>query len=204
LEKACLNFENNYNFATAMQRNKFILNNLLLIGCLISLSAFGQTAQNEDTLKVNGLLAADTTIIDTSDANSDQVNEIIEFAKTFMGTPYKWAGTTPSGFDCSGFIYYVFGNFGFGLVRTSTGMAELGETVKLADIQPGDLMFFKGRDVNSTSVGHVAMVVEVSPDAIKFIHSSSSRGVVIDNFKTSKYYIPRFIKAKRLDYGEAD
>jgi hypothetical protein len=62
-------------------------------------------------------------------------------------------------------------------------------------------MFFKGRDVSSSSVGHVAMVVEVSPDAIKFIHSSSSRGVVIDNFKTSKYYIPRFIKAKRLDYG---
>jgi len=45
------------------------------------------------------------------------------------------------------------------------------------------------------------MVIEVTPDAIKFIHSSTSRGVVVDNFKTSKYYVPRFIKAKRLDYG---
>jgi cell wall-associated NlpC family hydrolase len=196
-----LNFENNYNFATAMQRNTFILNYLLLIGCFVSLSAFGQTAQNEDTLKVDSLLASGTVINDSSKVPNEQVNEIINFAKTFMGTPYKWAGSTPSGFDCSGFISYVFGNFGFSLVRTSTGMAELGETVKLAEIQPGDLMFFKGRDVNSSSVGHVAMVVEVSPDVIKFIHSSSSRGVVIDNFKTSKYYIPRFIKAKRLDYG---
>lgn len=134
--------------------------------------------------------------------NSEQVDEIISFAKKFLGTPYHYAGSTPSGFDCSGFIYYVMGNFGFQLSRSSPGLAEFGETVKLADIRPGDLMFFKGRNANSSSVGHVAMVVEVTPDAIRFIHSSSSRGVVIDNFKTSKYYIPRFIKAKRLDYGE--
>jgi cell wall-associated NlpC family hydrolase len=81
-------------------------------------------------------------------------------------------------------------------------MAEFGETVRLSDIQPGDLMFFKGSNVNSARVGHVAMVVEVTPDAIKFIHSSTSRGVVIENFKTSKYFISRFIKAKRLDYGQ--
>jgi hypothetical protein len=62
-------------------------------------------------------------------------------------------------------------------------------------------MFFKGSNAGSTQVGHVAMVIEVTPDAIKFIHSSTSRGVVVDNFKTSKYYVPRFIKAKRLDYG---
>ena len=80
-------------------------------------------------------------------------------------------------------------------------MAEFGATVKLADVQAGDLLFFKGSDVHSTRVGHVAMVVEVTPDAIKMIHSSTSRGVVIENFKTSKYFIARFIKAKRLDYG---
>lgn len=134
--------------------------------------------------------------------NSQQVDEIINFAKKYLGTPYHYAGSTPSGFDCSGFIYYVMGHFGFQLTRSSYGLAEFGETVKLADIRPGDLMFFKGRNVNSTRVGHVALVVEVTPDAIRFIHASTSRGVVIDNFKTSRYYIPRFIKAKRLDYGE--
>jgi cell wall-associated NlpC family hydrolase len=133
--------------------------------------------------------------------NSQQVDELISFAKKFLGTPYRYAGTTPSGFDCSGFINYVFGNFGFQLTRTSYGLAEFGQTVKLAEIQPGDLMFFKGSNASSTQVGHVAMVIEVTPDAIKFIHSSTSRGVVVDNFKTSKYYVPRFIKAKRLDYG---
>ena len=133
--------------------------------------------------------------------NSEQVDQIISFAKKFLGTPYRYAGTTPSGFDCSGFISYVFGNFGFNLIHSSYGMAELGETVKLADIQPGDLLFFKGSNINSTQVGHVAMVTEVRPDAILFIHSATG-GVMINNFKTSKYYISRFIKAKRLDYGQ--
>jgi cell wall-associated NlpC family hydrolase len=132
--------------------------------------------------------------------NDPQVDAIINYAKRFLGVPYRYGGTTPSGFDCSGFINYIFGNFGFDLVRTSYGLAELGTTVKLSEIRPGDLMFFKGSNVNSTSVGHVALVVEVTPDAIKFIHSANN-GVRIDNFKTSQYYIQRYIKTKRLDYG---
>ena len=132
--------------------------------------------------------------------NDPQVDAIINYAKSFLGVPYRYGGTTPSGFDCSGFINYIFGNFGFDLVRTSYGLAELGTTVKLSDIQPGDLMFFKGSNVHSTAVGHVALVIEVTPDAIKFIHSANT-GVRIDNFKTSQYYIQRYIQTKRLDYG---
>jgi cell wall-associated NlpC family hydrolase len=195
-----MNPENSYIFANAMQGKQFIVKYLFLFGCFISLSSFGQTVEKQvlvspsfsDTLRT-----ADTLV----KKNSQQVDELISFAKKFLGTPYRYAGTTPSGFDCSGFINYVFGNFGFQLTRTSYGLAEFGQTVKLAEIQPGDLMFFKGSNANSMQVGHVAMVIEVTPDAIKFIHSSTSRGVVVDNFKTSKYYVPRFIKAKRLDYG---
>lgn len=133
--------------------------------------------------------------------NSQQVDQMITYAKKFLGTPYRYSGTTPSGFDCSGFIQYVFGNFGFELGHSSYGMAEFGKTVKLADIRPGDLMFFKGSSTKSSRIGHVAMVIDVKEDGIYFIHSSSSRGVTIDNFKKSKYYIPRYITAKRLDYG---
>lgn len=137
----------------------------------------------------------------TGRKNSQQVDQIINYAKKFLGTPYRSAGMTPSGFDCSGFIYYVMGNFGLTLTHSSYGMAEFGKTVKLADIRPGDLMFFKGSSTKSSRVGHVALVVEVGPNAIKFIHSSTSRGVVIDNFVGSKYYVPRYITTKRLDYG---
>ena len=129
-----------------------------------------------------------------------KADAIIAYAKTFLGVPYRWGGTTPSGFDCSGFINYVMGNFGISLSRTSYNMAEYGKTVKLADLKPGDLMFFKGSNVRSTSIGHVGLVVEVNPGEIKFIHSANG-GVQITTFNKSKYYVPRFIKATRLDYG---
>jgi cell wall-associated NlpC family hydrolase len=148
----------------------------------------------------------DSTVValkDTTKKVNEQVEQIIQFAKKFLGTPYHYAGSTPSGFDCSGFIYYVMGNFGMRLSRSSPGLAEYGKTVKLAELQPGDLMFFKGRNLNTSSVGHVAMVVEVKDGIIKFIHSSTSRGVIIDTFNNSRYYVPRYLKSKRLDYGGA-
>jgi cell wall-associated NlpC family hydrolase len=132
--------------------------------------------------------------------NNPKADAIISYAKTFLGVPYRYGGSTPSGFDCSGFINYIFGNFGFSLVRSSFGLADLGETIALSNIQPGDLLFFKGSNINSSTVGHVALVVEVAPNTLKFIHSANG-GVRIENFVTSKYYIQRYIKAKRLDYG---
>lgn len=165
----------------------------------LSSSAWGQQAV-DSALNAQNLGVLDTNAVAHSPKVNQQIEEIIQFSKKFLGTPYKWAGSTPSGFDCSGFIYYVMGNFGVTLSRSSPGIAEFGKTVKLAELQPGDLMFFKGRNVNSSGVGHVAMVVEVNDGVIKFIHSAS-RGVSIDTFNSSKYYIPRFIKAKRLDYG---
>lgn len=134
--------------------------------------------------------------------NSQYVDGIISFAKTFLGTPYLSSGTSPTGFDCSGFVSYVLGNFGFSLVHSSYGMAEYGRTVKLSDVRPGDLMFFKGSNVNSTRIGHVALVVSSDTiEGIKFIHASSSKGITIDKFNGSRYYVPRYITTKRLDYG---
>jgi cell wall-associated NlpC family hydrolase len=178
----------------------FILSIFGVLG--ISTSALSQDRIEKDSLGLE-IQVSDSVLKDTvSNSNAKQIDEIVSFAKKFLGTPYYYSGITPAGFDCSGFIYYVMGNFGLQLTHSSYGLAEFGKTVKLSELKPGDLMFFKGRNVNSTHIGHVGMVVEVSDNEILFIHASTSRGVVIDNFKTSKYYIPRFIKAKRLDYGE--
>ena len=163
---------------------------------------------SQEIIKDSLVPAQDSVIVakinDTvAQQHNERIDRMISYAKKFLGTPYYYTGTTPSGFDCSGFINYVMGNFGIPMTRTSSGLAQMGKSIKLSELEPGDLMFFKGRNTKSTRVGHVAMVVEVGPDAIKFIHSSS-RGVVIDNFKTSKYYIPRYIKSRRMDYGSKD
>ena len=193
-----------------MQNRVQIVRFIVVFFVLFTSMALGQQPAVKDSIlkpisAKDSIQAALSLISDsTPRQNNQQVDQIINYAKKFLGTPYRYAGATPSGFDCSGFINYVMGNFGFELTRSSYGMAEYGKTVKLTDIRPGDLMFFKGSSINSTRVGHVALVIEVTPDAIKFIHSSTSRGVVIDNFKTSKYYIPRYITTKRLDYGIED
>jgi cell wall-associated NlpC family hydrolase len=178
----------------------FPVNILLLI--LFSSELYSQ--KELDSLSVGYIdsLKVKDSINDFS--NREFIDGIISYSKKFLGVPYEYAGTSPVGFDCSGFIYYVFGNFGFTITRTSYSMAEFGETIMLSQVRAGDLLFFKGRSLKSTSIAHVALVVSHDDDGIKMIHSSSSRGVVIDNFSRSKYFIPRFLKAKRLDYGVED
>lgn len=189
-----------------MQGNQFNIIFFVFSTLFVAYFSFAQVSSPTDSTSLPRVLTTQDSLrsiqLDTTvRKNSQQVDQIINYAKKFLGTPYRSAGMTPSGFDCSGFIYYVMGNFGLTLTHSSYGMAEFGKTVKLSEIRPGDLMFFKGSSVNSSRVGHVALVVEVGPNSIKFIHSSTSRGVVIDNFVGSKYYVPRYITTKRLDYG---
>ncbi len=168
----------------------------------ISFCTLSLQAQNvsDTTNQIAGLKIDSLPKIDTI-RNSAKIDKVISYAKKFMGTPYRYAGMTPSGFDCSGFINYVLGDFGFSLARTSYNMAEYGKTVKLSEVRKGDLIFFKGSSLKSTRIGHVGLITEVVDGQITFIHSSNS-GVNITKFNNSRYYVPRFIKATRLDYGE--
>jgi cell wall-associated NlpC family hydrolase len=175
---------------------------LIILACWLvqSLNSFS-VAQEEiiDTLSQDSTLLAIELPIDTIDYQTDEelIGEIIEFAKLYIGVPYVYGGTTPRGFDCSGYVRFVMDNFDIPLTRTSSSMSEEGEEVPLSEVQPGDLLFFKGRNRNSTRVGHVAMVIEVVSDEIKFIHSAGNM-VKISTFNESNYYVPRFIKAKRI------
>ena len=128
-----------------------------------------------------------------SASNADQV---IDFAKKFLGVPYVYGGASPMGFDCSGFIQYVFKEFGYSLARTAGDQSLFGFDVTLSEVQPGDLLYFKGRNVNSSSIGHVAMVTAVKDGRIEFIHAAG-KSVRMDFLNNSSYYVPRFIKARR-------
>ncbi len=123
--------------------------------------------------------------------------QIIDYAKNYLGRPYRSGGKGPRVFDCSGFTSYIFRNFDIALSPSSRTQYTQGEQISVKDVRPGDLLFFGGRRGGST-VGHVAMAVEVSDNGtIKFIHAAQ-RGICYDTYPDGGYYSKRFIGARRV------
>ena len=121
--------------------------------------------------------------------------EIIAYAKKYLGTRYCYAGNSPeSGFDCSGFVNFVFENFGVELPRSSSGFTNLGKPLQPEQFRVGDILVFYGyRDRDS--VGHVGIICEANGMQSKFIHSSSgSEMAVIISELGSDMYTQRFYK----------
>ncbi|RYU76060.1 C40 family peptidase [Hymenobacter persicinus] len=120
---------------------------------------------------------------------------VIQTARSFQGTPYKYGGTSRLGMDCSGLLFNSFAAINVQIPRSSNEQAVWGTPVKPQDLQAGDLVFF-GASPGSSTITHVGLVTEASPENVQFIHSSSSLGVV-ENSLESDYYLSRFIKAVR-------
>ncbi|AJY73911.1 C40 family peptidase [Paenibacillus beijingensis] len=124
-------------------------------------------------------------------ANESELNETVN---EVVGTPYKWGGTTVQGFDCSGFIRYVFNQFETKLPRTSRSQAKVGMKVEKEELRPGDLVFF---NTNGIGISHAGIYIGEG----KFAHSSSSKGVSISKLSDS-YYKKRYVTARRIVTGE--
>lgn len=124
--------------------------------------------------------------------------DIIDYAKDFLGCKYRKGGKGPKTFDCSGFVGYVLRHFGFDMAASSSEQYKQGEKISDDEIKPGDLVFFGTR--TTKNVGHVGLVVDVNEDtgAFRFIHASNSLGVTIDRYPDGGYYSKKYIGAKRL------
>lgn len=123
-------------------------------------------------------------------------SNIINTALTYSGTRYKFGGTTKNGMDCSGLLYASFSKHKVSLPRVSYRMAEEGRRVHINKVIKGDLLFFKTKK-NGNRINHVGMVVAVENNEIKFIHSSSSRGVIVSSLREG-YWKSVFVKATRV------
>lgn len=122
-------------------------------------------------------------------------DSIITYAKQYLGTPYLYAANNPNkGFDCSGFVYYVFNNFGLTLPRSSSGYKNLGTALKPEEFKSGDVLVFYGYK-DKTAVGHVGIICEANGMQSKFIHASSGKaGSVTISALDSEHYSKRFYK----------
>ena len=125
------------------------------------------------------------------------VDDVIDYATTYVGTPYHYGGTTPKGFDCSGFLQYVFAEYGLELARSSSYQSKIGDKIKKQELQKGDFIFFKSRNLKSKRVGHVALVTDVDGTCIQILHATN-RGIVRDDLNTSSYYKKRYLFARRI------
>ena len=121
---------------------------------------------------------------------------IIKYVKTFKGTRYQFGGTTKKGMDCSGLVFVAFKKENISLPRVSRDMATRGKSISLSKTTKGDLLFFK-TNKNKKNINHVGLVIEKKGSDILFIHSTSSRGVIISSLN-EKYWKNAFVSVRRI------
>jgi lipoprotein Spr len=127
--------------------------------------------------------------------NRSLVRNLIEKATDNIGAPYKAGGTTKNGFDCSGLVFTTFASENIKLPRPSYEQAKVGKLIQFNNAEKGDLIFFKTN--KSKQINHVGLITEVNSNEIKFVHSSTSKGVIISSTK-EPYYQSSFVQINRI------
>lgn len=163
-------------------------------------------AKKDSVKKDSAILIIDTVQTDSVLVPASQIHiknihpqQVVDFAKTLIGIPYKYASTDPKvGFDCSGFITYVFNHFNIIVPRSSIDFTNVGKTVSPENAKPGDLILFTGTDSTEKFVGHMGLIVSNENNQVEFIHSTSGKkyGVTITPF--NDYYHSRYMKTIRI------
>lgn len=125
-----------------------------------------------------------------------KADNIIKHAKKFEGTRYKYGGTTKRGMDCSGLIYTSFISEDIALPRTTKDLASTGNWIDLKDVKKGDLLFFATKK-NSRKVNHIGIVTASQVGRVEFIHSTSSKGVIVSEL-SERYWYFAFVQARRV------
>lgn len=129
-----------------------------------------------------------------TDSDDSNINNVVSYAKKFIGVKYVYGGMSPNGFDCSGFIGYVYKNFGVNLNRTAEGMYSNGYKVSKSALQAGDLLFFDASSrKTSGAIDHAGIYLGGNT----FIHASSSNGEV--RIQSLSEYRGNYIGARRVN-----
>lgn len=144
----------------------------------------------------SGYVSADyVKAVDAAEAaKADKGQEIADYALSFVGYPYVYGGSSPKGFDCSGFTRYVYGQFGYTLNRTASNQLDNGVAVSMSELEPGDLVMFKKSGTGSKRASHVGIYIGNN----QFVHASTSKvGVIVSNMSDA-YYTSGFVGGRRI------
>lgn len=133
----------------------------------------------------------------SSSSTGGTADDLTAYALSLLGSPYVYAGMSPNGFDCSGFITYVFDKHGVDLPHSSAMQAEEGFQVPKHEASTGDLVIFTGTNPDVREPGHVGIVLSSPGDTIEFVHSSSNGGVKISKVEGTRYDL-RFLEVRRV------
>ena len=144
----------------------------------------------------SGFISAEyVVLVDAAEASKASLGqEIADYALTFVGYPYVYGGSSPSGFDCSGFTSYIYAQFGYSLNRSAANQLDNGTPVSMDELQPGDLVLFKKAGTGSKRASHVGLYIGNN----QFVHASTSTvGVIVSNLSDA-YYTTGFVGGRRI------
>lgn len=127
---------------------------------------------------------------------SDNMKTMIKRGEQLLGKPYKARGIAPWALDCSGYVSYLYKQMGIDIPRSSSALSVFTQRVDTP--QPGDLLFFKGRNASAKRVGHVALVVSNDDGDPVIMHSTCSRGIIKHRLSQMAYFSKRYLFAGRV------
>lgn len=171
-----------------------------MIRCLINiqnpLTYRGDNLKKRIILMMIAVLIVSAAPIMTSEAEASSAtpDQIVEYALSFQGVPYRYGGNTPSGFDCSGYLVYVYKKFGISLPRTAATQYGVGTSVSKANLKKGDMVFFQGTTGKPGVISHSGIYIGNG----KFVSAKSSTGITVADINTNSYWAPKYAGAKRL------
>ncbi len=174
----------------------FFIINLFLIGCRSTKEVAGIALNKNIKSNIRIKKNIPTIEIETRKTNAE---DFIKFAETLEGIKYTYgAASIEKGFDCSGFVWYVFNHFKIKVPRTSESFTNSGKEVSVEDCKMGDIILFTGSDEKSGKVGHMGLISSNENGRITFIHASSGVGKKIMKSQMSAYFVIRFVKVIRF------